>query len=90
MTSKIRDRATGEPSPSLRSKAFVWNRVVVDEFTYLNGREATCVSNLDAQNRWVLSATPPTDDLYDIKSISRFLGIRLGPPAILILLYNNY
>ncbi|KAJ3379866.1 hypothetical protein HDU84_006341 [Entophlyctis sp. JEL0112] len=57
---------------------FSWNRVVVDEFTYLNGRIHSAILNLSAENRWILSGTPPVKDFNDIKSIAVFLGVHLG------------
>ncbi|KAI9820425.1 MAG: hypothetical protein M1832_003758 [Thelocarpon impressellum] len=57
---------------------FHFNRVVVDEYTYVAGKDHTCTVNLSANARWVLSGTPPLEDFADIKSISVFLGINLG------------
>ncbi|KAI9846132.1 MAG: hypothetical protein M1838_001391 [Thelocarpon superellum] len=57
---------------------FHFNRVVVDEYTYVAGKDHTCLVNLAATCRWVLSGTPPLEEFADIKSISVFLGIHLG------------
>ncbi|KAJ3409272.1 hypothetical protein HDV05_004536 [Chytridiales sp. JEL 0842] len=57
---------------------FHWNRVVVDEFTYLDGRVHAGVLHLNAKYRWVLSGTPPVKDFHDIKSMAVFLGVHLG------------
>ncbi|KAJ3211992.1 hypothetical protein HDU67_004137 [Dinochytrium kinnereticum] len=57
---------------------FHWNRVVVDEFTYLEDRIHSAVVNLSSTFRWVLSGTPPLKDFLDIKSIAVFLGVHLG------------
>ncbi|KAJ3065360.1 hypothetical protein HDU98_011270 [Podochytrium sp. JEL0797] len=57
---------------------FHWNRLVVDEFTYLTDRIHAAVINVSATNRWILSGTPPVKDFNDIKSIAVFLGVHLG------------
>ncbi|KAI8615565.1 hypothetical protein BC830DRAFT_1064253 [Chytriomyces sp. MP71] len=63
---------------SILFEMFAWNRVVVDEFTYLANRVHSAVINMTAINKWVLSGTPPVKDFNDVKSISVFLGINLG------------
>ncbi|KAJ3185877.1 hypothetical protein HK101_009798 [Irineochytrium annulatum] len=58
---------------------FHWNRVVVDEFTYLDNRiHAVAVMGLQSSFRWILSGTPPLKDFHDIKGIANFLGVHLG------------
>ncbi|KAJ3265798.1 hypothetical protein HDU77_003818 [Chytriomyces hyalinus] len=57
---------------------FSWNRVVVDEFTYLSDRIHAAVINLSGLNKWVLSGTPPVKNFNDIKSVAVFLGVNLG------------
>ncbi|KAL7269920.1 hypothetical protein RUND412_007381 [Rhizina undulata] len=57
---------------------FHFNRLVVDEYTYLKGQIHTAVTALKSTYRWVLSGTPPLDDFSDVKTISVFLGIHLG------------
>ncbi|KAI9342379.1 helicase-like transcription factor HLTF/DNA helicase RAD5, DEAD-box superfamily [Obelidium mucronatum] len=57
---------------------FHWNRLVVDEFTYLTDRIHAAVINVSSVNRWILSGTPPVKDFNDIKSIAVFLGVHLG------------
>ncbi|KAI9808767.1 MAG: hypothetical protein M1825_003920 [Sarcosagium campestre] len=57
---------------------FRFNRVVVDEYTYLDGKNHTCITHISAAARWVLSGTPPLGDFADVKTIAVFLGIRLG------------
>ncbi|KAI9683648.1 MAG: hypothetical protein M1829_004953 [Trizodia sp. TS-e1964] len=57
---------------------FHFNRLVIDEYTYVMDKKLTGVTNLSANNRWVLSGTPPLGDFADIKTISTFLGIHLG------------
>jgi hypothetical protein len=57
---------------------FHWNRIVVDEFTYLDGRIHAAVLHLRGTFRWVLSGTPPKKDFHDIKSMAVFMGVHLG------------
>ena len=57
---------------------FHFNRLVVDEYTYLEGKFHTSITNLQANFRWVLSGTPPLGDFADIKSIAVLLGVKLG------------
>ena len=63
-------------SPPL--EIFHFNRIVIDEFTYLKGNIHVGITNLQSKFKWVLSGTPPLGDFADIKSISVFLGIHLG------------
>ena len=70
-----------------------WNRVIVDEFSYLlkdpddvgkklSYREYSpafaAVKRLQAEKRWVLSGTPPLRDFVDVNMIASFLGLKLG------------
>ena len=64
---------------------FRWNRIVVDEFSYLLQKTYSVhdavyasVTGLDAKNRWVLSGTPPLANFADVKMIAKFLDVNLG------------
>lgn len=57
---------------------FHFNRLVVDEYTYLKGQIHAGITSLQSTYKWVLSGTPPLDDFADVKTISVFLGIHLG------------
>lgn len=57
---------------------FLFHRLVVDEYTYVNEKIYACITSLKAKNRWVLSGTPPLDDFADIHTIASFLNVRLG------------
>ncbi|KAF2711037.1 hypothetical protein K504DRAFT_532750 [Pleomassaria siparia CBS 279.74] len=57
---------------------FHFNRLVVDEFTYVKAESHTCITSLASTYRWVLSGTPPLNDFADVKSIAVFLGVHLG------------
>ncbi|KAJ7255504.1 hypothetical protein B0H12DRAFT_1113809 [Mycena haematopus] len=57
---------------------FHYSRKVVDEYTYLDGKVHSLITNLSAERHWVLSGTPPVHDFAALKTISAFLGIHLG------------
>ncbi|KAG6836770.1 hypothetical protein H0H93_003548 [Arthromyces matolae] len=57
---------------------FHWGRIVVDEYTYLEGKVHTLVTKVTADRRWVLSGTPPIHDFGAVKTIAAFLNIHLG------------
>ncbi|KAJ3287354.1 hypothetical protein HK104_008647 [Borealophlyctis nickersoniae] len=57
---------------------FHFRRLVVDEFTYLGGREHAAIIKLRSTFRWVLSGTPPVHDFNAVKTIAVFLGVHLG------------
>lgn len=59
---------------------FRFNRVVVDEYHYLNEYKKTAISvkNIKAHKRWILSGTPALTNFTDIDNIASFLGVRLG------------
>lgn len=63
-------------SPPL--EAFHFKRVVVDEYTYLDGKAHSLITHFKADFRWVLSGTPPIHDFAAVKTIAVFLGIHLG------------
>ncbi|KAG8925515.1 hypothetical protein FRC02_009614 [Tulasnella sp. 418] len=63
-------------APSL--EMFHWNRVIVDEYTYLQDKSLALITNLEASHRWVLSGTPPIHDFASVKTIAAFLGLHLG------------
>ena len=57
---------------------FHFARVVVDEYTYLDGKIHALITNLTADRQWVLSGTPPIHDFGALKTIAAFLNIHLG------------
>lgn len=57
---------------------FYWNRVVVDEYTYLKDEAHALITKLESKHRWILSGTPPIHDFASLKTIAVFLGIHLG------------
>jgi hypothetical protein len=69
---------------------FRFNRVVVDEYHYLNVHQkdqkksqdnllsSVSIKAIAAHKRWVLSGTPALGSFADVDNISSFLGIHLG------------
>ncbi|THH03097.1 hypothetical protein EW145_g6533 [Phellinidium pouzarii] len=57
---------------------FHFERLVIDEYTYLDGKILSLVQKLTATRRWVLSGTPPIHDFASLKTIAAFLDIHLG------------
>ncbi|PPQ98930.1 hypothetical protein CVT24_003557 [Panaeolus cyanescens] len=57
---------------------FHFSRVVIDEYTYLDGKVHALVTQLTADRHWVLSGTPPIHDFAALKTIAAFLNIHLG------------
>lgn len=59
---------------------FNFQRVIIDEFTYVDGRPYEGVTNLASKATWVLSGTPPVRDFPAVRGIANFLGVHLGIP----------
>jgi Securin sister-chromatid separation inhibitor len=57
---------------------FHFNRIVVDEYTYVDGKIYPLITNLVSNHRWILSGTPPTQDFASVKTIAAFMGLHLG------------
>ncbi|KAF7770424.1 hypothetical protein Agabi119p4_6398 [Agaricus bisporus var. burnettii] len=57
---------------------FHFARKVVDEYTYLDGKIHSLVTNITAERQWVLSGTPPIHDFAALKTIAAFLNLHLG------------
>jgi len=78
---------TKMPAPLF--EMFKYNRIVLDEYTYVDGKTLTMVTNLSANHRWVLSGTPPIHDFAAVRSIAAHLGIHLGVDDIGESLHNR-
>eukprot|EP00929_Paragymnodinium_shiwhaense_P031017 TRINITY_DN17471_c0_g2_i1.p1 TRINITY_DN17471_c0_g2~~TRINITY_DN17471_c0_g2_i1.p1 ORF type:complete len:2091 (-),score=518.39 TRINITY_DN17471_c0_g2_i1:228-6500(-) len=78
------DAAASEDWKQLRVplEMYCFQRKVVDEYTYLEGKAVTAIQALKAQNIWVLSGTPPVDTFDDVRSIAAHLGLHLGSTEI--------
>lgn len=75
-SSAVKRDWTQMKAPSL--EMFHFARLVVDEYTYLDGKVLSMVTHQTAERHWVLSGTPPLRDFGALKTISAFLGIHLG------------
>lgn len=64
-TKAVRKDWTQMKSPPLHM--FCFDRVIIDEFTYIDHRSHAAVINLSATNTWVLSGTPPISDFAAVK-----------------------
>ena len=58
--------------------AFQFRRLIVDEFQYLRGLSLQGVISLSAINRWLVSATPPTNTPAGINTMARLLGTHIS------------
>ncbi|KAJ5805782.1 C-5 cytosine methyltransferase [Penicillium pulvis] len=58
--------------------AFHFNRLVIDEYTYVDEDRTAALLRLSARSKWILSGTPALGDFADVKSIARHLGVHLG------------
>jgi hypothetical protein len=72
-----------EPVPLLH--LFQFNRVVIDEYHYLNDDKqmsniiaSVSAKQLLAHKRWVLSGTPALGSFSDVNQIASYLGVTLG------------
>ncbi|KIK50592.1 hypothetical protein GYMLUDRAFT_51100 [Collybiopsis luxurians FD-317 M1] len=75
-SAKVHNDWTRMQAPPL--EMFHFSRLVVDEYTYLDGKIHALVTNLGASRQWVLSGTPPIHDFGALKTISAFLNVHLG------------
>ena len=57
---------------------FCWARTVTDEYPHASDKAASIIATLQAQSRWILSATPDLAVFGDVKRLARFLGVNLG------------
>jgi SNF2 family DNA or RNA helicase len=80
---KVPSGSTSHQVPLLH--LFNFNRVVVDEYHYLNDDKklgnvlaSVSVKRITALKRWVLSGTPALANFTDVDQIASYLGIRLG------------
>lgn len=56
---------------------FRFNRIVIDEFSYLDPKNHAAIRNLKADKRWALSATAKLQDPYDIALMADLIGVTL-------------
>lgn len=85
-SSKVKKDIKNMKCPPL--EMFFWNRVVVDEFTYLlekadRARAQSLVLGLKSSFIWGLSATPPHETFNNIKGLASLMGVHLGIDEVL-------
>lgn len=73
--SSIKNRKIQQFFPLL--EMFSFHRIVIDEYTYLKGTEAT-LDLVRSTKRWILSGTPALGSFSDVKKMARLIGINLG------------
>ena len=77
-------RGKKDPPPVPRSQGLFsmnWRRVILDEGHTIrnpNTKSALAATNLMAQSRWVLTGTPIINNLKDLYSLVRFIGLTGG------------
>ena len=77
-TFKFEDAESLDDIVGVSLNVFCWARTVTDEYPNANPKAASIIAKLQAQSRWVLSATPDLGYFGDVKIIARFLGVNLG------------
>jgi SNF2-related domain len=65
-------------NPFLPLHACVFQRLVVDEFTYVGAQQLPAILGLQADRRWILSGTPPDNTLTGVNSMARLIGTTVG------------
>lgn len=57
---------------------FQFRRVIVDEFTYIEGKSLLALLRLESSSRWLLSGTPPIHDFDGLNTMAKLLGTRIS------------
>ena len=87
-------RGTRDSPPVPRSQglfSLTWRRVILDEGHTIRNpqtKAALAASNLLAQSKWVLTGTPIINNLKDLYSLIRFIGLTGGLERLEI--FNRY
>ncbi|KAF8338028.1 uncharacterized protein EI90DRAFT_3279585 [Cantharellus anzutake] len=78
---KLKSNAVRQDYTEMRCpplELFHFNRLVIDEFTYVEGKIYPLITSLKSDHRWILSGTPPTREFATVKTIANFMGVHLG------------
>jgi len=62
-------------------EAFRFSRLIFDEASYTNFFSSLFVKNAQAGSKWVLSATPPTDNLQAVCELATTLNVHVARPV---------
>ncbi|KAL1970169.1 hypothetical protein VTN77DRAFT_6574 [Rasamsonia byssochlamydoides] len=57
---------------------FRFQRVIIDEFTYLETSRHALLSTIKARSRWLLSGTPPINEFSEVNTFARLIDVYLG------------
>lgn len=57
---------------------FKFQRIVVDEYAYLQGDKSFIIKSLVSDSRWILCATPKIQNFADVKKMASLVGVHLG------------
>jgi SNF2-related domain len=69
---------TAPTDPFLPLHACSFERLVVDEFTYVGAMQIPAILGLKSDRRWILSGTPPDNTLTGVSSMAKLLGTTVG------------
>lgn len=58
-----------------------FQRLVIDEFTYLNPDRHALLATLKARSRWILSGTPPIKGFAAAERMARLINVFIGRPS---------
>lgn len=58
-----------------------FQRLVIDEFTYLNQDRHALLASLKTRSRWIMSGTPPIKGFASAERMARLLNVYLGKPG---------
>ena len=61
---------------------FSFDRIIVDEYTYIKPKASASIVSLQASTRWALSGTPSVGDFSEVKFMASFIGPNLGEDEI--------
>ncbi len=79
-----------EPTaPFLPLHGCIFERVVVDEFTYVGAKQLPAIMALQSLRRWILSGTPPHNTFDGVSSMANLLGTSVGIPDDAALRYQK-
>ena len=61
---------------------FFFDRIIVDEYTYIKPKLSASITSLQASKKWVLSGTPSLGDFSEVQFMANFIGPNLGEDDI--------
>lgn len=75
---KTEEASTMDDLSSPVLSMFHFERVVIDEYTYISNKRFQFMNSIKSNFRWVLSGTPRLGDFQDVKMLAAFIGVYLG------------